>query len=97
MPEAAPTPSSDVTPEAVATARSDEIMVDLQRVNKWYGEFHEPRCEPHRQKGERIFFFGPSVSASRPLILCINRSRSPKFRPDLSRTSSSPTTSITSR
>jgi general L-amino acid transport system ATP-binding protein len=75
MAQAAPFPhSSDIVPEAVETHRSDEIIVDLQRVNKWYGEFHVLKdINLTVRKGERYVVCGPSGSGKSTLIRCINR------------------------
>ena len=66
--------SSDIETEAVATHRSDEIIVDLQRVNKWYGDFHVLKdIDLTVRKGERYVVCGPSGSGKSTLIRCINR------------------------
>jgi general L-amino acid transport system ATP-binding protein len=60
-----------------ATARaadSNDVMIELVGVNKWYGEFHVLRdinLSVHR--GERIVICGPSGSGKSTLIRCINR------------------------
>mgnify|MGYP002066528176 CR=1 FL=1 len=60
--------------ETVATTRSDEIMVDMQRVNKWFGDFHVLKdVSLTVRKGERIVVCGPSGSGKSTLIRCINR------------------------
>jgi general L-amino acid transport system ATP-binding protein len=65
---------ADPTAEPVATTRSDEIIVDLQRVNKWYGEFHVLKdIDLTVRKGERYVVCGPSGSGKSTLIRCINR------------------------
>ncbi|MEJ0070171.1 MAG: amino acid ABC transporter ATP-binding protein [Pseudomonadota bacterium] len=53
---------------------SNEVMIELVAVNKWYGEFHVLRdinLSVHR--GERIVICGPSGSGKSTLIRCINR------------------------
>jgi general L-amino acid transport system ATP-binding protein len=60
-----------------ATARApdtNDVMIELVGVNKWYGEFHVLRdinLSVHR--GERIVICGPSGSGKSTLIRCINR------------------------
>jgi general L-amino acid transport system ATP-binding protein len=50
------------------------IHVDMQDVNKWYGEFHVLRDINLRvTRGERIVICGPSGSGKSTLIRCINR------------------------
>jgi general L-amino acid transport system ATP-binding protein len=67
-------PSSDLSSETVESRRSDEIMVDLQRVNKWYGDFHVLKdVSLTVRKGERYVVCGPSGSGKSTLIRCINR------------------------
>ena len=53
---------------------SDEVAIDIQNMNKWYGTFHVLRdinLTVHR--GERIVIAGPSGSGKSTLIRCINR------------------------
>ncbi len=51
-----------------------EIVVELNDVNKWYGEFHVLRNVNLRvQKGEKIVICGPSGSGKSTMIRCINR------------------------
>ena len=53
---------------------SDEIAVDVQNMNKWYGTFHVLRdIDLTVHKGERIVIAGPSGSGKSTLIRCINR------------------------
>jgi general L-amino acid transport system ATP-binding protein len=48
--------------------------VEMQAVNKWYGEFHVLRdINLGVEKGERIVICGPSGSGKSTLIRCINR------------------------
>ena len=53
---------------------SDEVMIRMQSVHKWYGEFHVLK-DIHLtvNKGERIVICGPSGSGKSTLIRCINR------------------------
>lgn len=53
---------------------SQDIMIQMIGVNKWYGNFHvlkEINLTVH--KGERIVICGPSGSGKSTLIRCINR------------------------
>ena len=53
---------------------SDEIAIQIEAMNKWYGQFHVLRdinLTVHR--GERIVICGPSGSGKSTLIRCINR------------------------
>jgi general L-amino acid transport system ATP-binding protein len=53
---------------------SQNIMIQMIDVNKWYGNFHvlkEINLTVH--KGERIVICGPSGSGKSTLIRCINR------------------------
>ncbi|HYE50136.1 MAG TPA: amino acid ABC transporter ATP-binding protein [Azospirillaceae bacterium] len=52
----------------------EEPIIQLQGVNKWYGEFHVLRgVDLDVAKGERIVICGPSGSGKSTLIRCINR------------------------
>ena len=53
---------------------SDEAVITITDMNKWYGQFHvlkEINLNVHR--GERIVICGPSGSGKSTLIRCINR------------------------
>lgn len=53
---------------------SDEAVITIADMNKWYGQFHvlkEINLKVHR--GERIVICGPSGSGKSTLIRCINR------------------------
>jgi len=53
---------------------SDEIVVSMNSVNKWFGHFHVLRdINLEVQKGERIVVCGPSGSGKSTLIRCLNR------------------------
>lgn len=57
----------------LASAASSEIMIDLNKVNKWYGDFHVLKdIDLIVRKGERIVVCGPSGSGKSTLIRCIN-------------------------
>ena len=52
---------------------SDNSIVKISGLNKWYGEFHVLRdIDLDVQKGERIVICGPSGSGKSTLIRCIN-------------------------
>ena len=57
-----------------ALAVSDEVMIAMTAVHKWFGQFHvlkDINLTVH--KGERIVICGPSGSGKSTLIRCINR------------------------
>ena len=52
---------------------SDEVVVSMDAVNKWYGSFHVLRdINLEVNKGERIVICGPSGSGKSTLIRCLN-------------------------
>ncbi|HRO15259.1 MAG TPA: amino acid ABC transporter ATP-binding protein [Paracoccus sp. (in: a-proteobacteria)] len=52
----------------------DEVAVQIERMNKWYGTFHVLRdIDLTVHRGERIVIAGPSGSGKSTLIRCINR------------------------
>ncbi|MFC0267470.1 amino acid ABC transporter ATP-binding protein [Kushneria aurantia] len=56
-----------------ASAQSEQPMVSMKRLNKWYGDFHVLRdIDLEVAKGERIVVCGPSGSGKSTLIRCIN-------------------------
>ncbi|WBU51837.1 amino acid ABC transporter ATP-binding protein [Paracoccus sp. SCSIO 75233] len=69
---------SDVT-QSPAQRRSlpdmgAEIAIEIDQMNKWYGEFHVLRdIDLTVRRGERIVIAGPSGSGKSTLIRCINR------------------------
>jgi len=63
------------TPEKgqLASAISNEVMIEINDMNKWYGQFHvlkDINLTVH--KGERIVVCGPSGSGKSTMIRCIN-------------------------
>jgi len=58
----------------LASAASTEVIIELNQVNKWYGQFHVLKdIDLVVHKGERIVVCGPSGSGKSTLIRCINR------------------------
>ncbi len=52
----------------------DEVMISMQAVNKWFGNFHVLKdINLTVNKGERIVICGPSGSGKSTLIRCLNR------------------------
>jgi len=53
---------------------SDETVIELNGVHKWYGQFHVLKdINLSVNKGERIVICGPSGSGKSTVIRCINR------------------------
>jgi general L-amino acid transport system ATP-binding protein len=62
---------------------SDEVAIEIQNMNKWYGDFpRAARHRPHRHRGEKIVICGPSGSGKSTLIRCINASGGASARLD---------------
>ena len=62
------------TSSQVSSKMTGEVAIEIENMNKWYGEFHVLRdinLTVHR--GERIVIAGPSGSGKSTLIRCINR------------------------
>ncbi len=58
----------------LASAASSEVIIELDKVNKWYGDFHVLKdIDLVVHTGERIVVCGPSGSGKSTLIRCINR------------------------
>jgi len=58
----------------LASSASTEVIIELDMVNKWYGNFHVLKdINLVVYKGERIVVCGPSGSGKSTLIRCINR------------------------
>ncbi|WP_317056231.1 amino acid ABC transporter ATP-binding protein [Roseovarius rhodophyticola] len=59
--------------EAAQLQVSDEIAIQIENMNKWYGSFHVLRdIDLTVYRGERIVIAGPSGSGKSTLIRCIN-------------------------
>ena len=59
--------------EQLASAASNEVIINLNKVNKWYGPFHVLKdIDLTVHTGERIVVCGPSGSGKSTLIRCIN-------------------------
>ncbi|MEE8274403.1 MAG: amino acid ABC transporter ATP-binding protein [Alphaproteobacteria bacterium] len=62
------------TQSQLASAASSEVIIELNKVNKWYGDFHVLKdIDLVVHTGERIVVCGPSGSGKSTLIRCINR------------------------
>ncbi len=54
--------------------RDGDVMIRLETVNKWFGDFHVLRdIDLTVRQGERVVICGPSGSGKSTLIRCINR------------------------
>jgi len=59
--------------DQLASAASNEVIIQLNTVNKWYGNFHVLKdIDLTVNTGERIVVCGPSGSGKSTLIRCIN-------------------------
>ncbi|NMM44402.1 amino acid ABC transporter ATP-binding protein [Rhodospirillaceae bacterium KN72] len=53
---------------------TDEVVIEIQHMHKWYGEFHVLKnVNLTVNRGERIVICGPSGSGKSTMIRCINR------------------------
>ncbi len=58
----------------MASAASDEDIIKVTEMHKWYGDFHVLKnINLNVKKGERIVICGPSGSGKSTLIRCVNR------------------------
>ncbi|OED36272.1 ABC transporter ATP-binding protein [Chromatiales bacterium (ex Bugula neritina AB1)] len=65
---------SDVNLSPAQIAVSDEVMIRISEMHKWYGQFHVLKnINLTVNSGERIVVCGPSGSGKSTLIRCINR------------------------
>ncbi|WP_371056471.1 amino acid ABC transporter ATP-binding protein [Rhodosalinus sp. K401] len=68
-----PHPENLSSVDASQLAVSDEIAVEISKMNKWFGQFHVLRdIDLTVYRGERIVVCGPSGSGKSTLIRCIN-------------------------
>ena len=52
---------------------SDQVMIEIKDVNKWYGDFQVlTDCNTSIQKGDVVVVCGPSGSGKSTLIKCVN-------------------------
>jgi general L-amino acid transport system ATP-binding protein len=59
--------------EQLSSAASNEIIIKMETVNKWYSDFHVLKdINLVVRKGERIVICGPSGSGKSTLIRCLN-------------------------
>lgn len=59
--------------DQLTSAASTEVIIDFNKVNKWFGDFHVLKdINLIVHKGERIVVCGPSGSGKSTLIRCIN-------------------------
>ncbi len=60
--------------EAIKKSTSPEGIIQMQGVNKWYGQFHVLKdINLNVKQGERIVLCGPSGSGKSTTIRCLNR------------------------
>lgn len=65
--------SNPQTTGQLASAASSEVMIEIEDMNKWYGQFHVLKnINLTVHKGERFVVCGPSGSGKSTLIRCIN-------------------------
>ena len=66
--------SEQVTETPKELAVSDDVMIQMVNVHKWYGQFHVLKdINLTVYKGERIVVCGPSGSGKSTMIRCVNR------------------------
>ena len=59
--------------EAVTSAQSDEVLIQISGMHKWFASFHVLKdINLTVYKGERIVVCGPSGSGKSTMIRCIN-------------------------
>jgi len=66
--------AEDLAQPAGGMTISDEVMIQMIDVHKWFGQFHVLKdINLTVNKGERIIICGPSGSGKSTLIRCLNR------------------------
>ncbi len=66
--------AESLAPAAREMTVSDEVMIQMIDVHKWFGQFHVLKdINLTVNKGERIVICGPSGSGKSTLIRCLNR------------------------
>ncbi|MEQ9173838.1 MAG: amino acid ABC transporter ATP-binding protein [Alphaproteobacteria bacterium] len=72
MPSSSANAADDQAPRD--SLKSDEVVIELSGVHKWFGEFHVLKdIDLSVHRGERIVVCGPSGSGKSTMIRCINR------------------------
>ncbi len=62
------------TETSVATGAARDVMIEMRKVDKYYGSFHVLRnIHLTVERGERIVICGPSGSGKSTLIRCLNQ------------------------
>ena len=65
---------AEILAERGPAGAGDDVILQLSRVNKWFGAFHVLKdIDLTVYRGERIVICGPSGSGKSTLIRCINR------------------------
>jgi len=65
---------ADISAQPAEMKISDEPMIEITDMHKWYGDFHVLKdINLTVMKGERIVVCGPSGSGKSTMIRCINR------------------------
>lgn len=68
------TPEAELEVKASDLEVSDEVVIEIKEMHKWYGSFHVLKnVNLEVNRGERIVICGPSGSGKSTLIRCINR------------------------
>ena len=68
------TPEAELAMKASDLEISDEVVIEIKAMHKWYGAFHVLKnVNLEVNRGERIVICGPSGSGKSTLIRCINR------------------------
>ncbi len=65
--------TTDIQKSQLSSAASSEVIIEITKMNKWYGDFHVLKdIDLTVHQGERIVVCGPSGSGKSTLIRCIN-------------------------